>query len=91
MVRVGEENPDRAVSGGRKVYVLLPRVKHKSPPWSCATWSATRNIPPQSTLVRRLPQSTVAALSPEHLHSISPLNLPDGREVLVCHEGGREW
>ena len=68
------------VSESRRGYVLV--VGH---------WLVRLSEDDCGWVVQRLPQSPVAALSREHLHSISPLTLPDGWDMLVCAECGREW
>ena len=39
--------------------------------------------------IERLPQSPVLARG--HVHSITPVTLNDGHDLLECHGCGREW
>ena len=70
----------RRVSERRRGYVLI-----------AGHWLVRLTEEDEGWVVQRLPQAPVAALNPEHLHSISPVTLKDGWDVLICSECGREW
>jgi hypothetical protein len=68
------------ISESRRGYVLvigpwLVRLTEED-----GTWTA-----------QRLPQPPWVAEDPEHTHSVYPITLKDGWDILVCSECGREW
>ena len=68
------------VSESRRGYVLI--VGH---------WLVRLSDDEHGWVMQRLPQSPAAAMSRDHLHSVSPETLQDGWDILICRECGREW
>jgi hypothetical protein len=68
------------VSESRRGYVVV--VGH---------WLVRLTEEDDGWIAQRLPQCPAAALSAAHLHSVSPVTLADGWEILYCPECGREW